>query len=92
MVRGAIEAYEKGYADGVLMAEKMRWRGTPIGNLLKDLNYQPPQADDHRVEYDRGFKDAMEDAGRSEWIPPKVHEEADVKKHAPSGKFLMRSG
>ena len=65
----AIEAYEKGYDDGRLVAEKMRWQGTPIGSLLKSSSYRPPDRD-YRFEYDKGFKRAMENAGRSEWTPP----------------------
>ena len=58
------EAYENGYADGSRMAEQMRWRGTPIGNMLTGSRYTP----DGRfpAAYDDGFKQAMKvlDGGR----------------------------
>lgn len=62
------EAYENGYADGSRMAEQMRWRGTPIGNLLKGSCYTP---DEHfPTAYDDGFKRAMDAACRVEWSFP----------------------
>jgi hypothetical protein len=39
MTKSSREAYENGYADGVLMAEKMRWQGTSIGTFLKGSPY-----------------------------------------------------
>jgi hypothetical protein len=51
------------------MAEKMRWQGTPIGNLLKGSSYRPDP--DYPAEYDEGFRHAMEDASRTEWMPPR---------------------
>jgi len=62
------EAYESGYADGVFMAEQMRWQGTPIGDFLKGPAYRPAQ--NHRATYDAGFKRAMQDASRGNWSPP----------------------
>lgn len=68
MLHSAMEAYEKGYSDGKLTAEQMRWQGTPIGDLLKGPYYQPEAA--YPAEYEAGFLHAMESAGRSEWRPP----------------------
>jgi hypothetical protein len=68
MIRKAQEAYEKGYADGLSMAEQMRWQGTPIGTLLKGTRYRPDQ--DYRVAYNTGFKHAMTAAHRVEWALP----------------------
>jgi hypothetical protein len=67
MTKGPQEAYEKGYTDGVSMAERMRWRGTPIGNFLKGSLYQPDES--HRSAYNAGFKRALEEASRGEWMP-----------------------
>jgi hypothetical protein len=58
-------AYEKGYADGVRLAEKMRWQGTPIGDLLKRFPHQSERRES--AVYEEGFRQAMEDAGRLEW-------------------------
>lgn len=68
MARNSTEAYAQGYTDGQCMAEKMRWQGTPIGNLLKGSPYRPDR--DYRVAYDEGFRQAMEDASWPAWIPP----------------------
>jgi hypothetical protein len=68
MVHSPLEAFEQGYSDGVSMAEKMRWQGTPIGNLLKGSPYQPDK--DFPAAYETGFKQAMEEASRVEWTPP----------------------
>jgi len=68
MAQQPAEAYTQGYTDGLRMAEKMRWQGTPIGNVLKGSPYRPDR--DYRVAYDQGFRQAMEDASRPEWIPP----------------------
>src|SRR5215471_305966 len=66
--RSPREAYENGYADGSRMAEEMRWRGTPIGNMLKGSCYAP---DGHfPAAYDDGFKQAMDAACRVEWSFP----------------------
>ena len=68
MTQNAKEAYDKGYTDGVSMAEQMRWQGTPIGNILKGTRYHPEETD--RVAYDEGFRHAMTEAHRIEWTPP----------------------
>jgi hypothetical protein len=68
MGHSAQEAFEKGYTDGLSTAEKMRWQGTPIGNLLKGSPYRPDG--DFPVAYATGFKQAMEEASRVEWTPP----------------------
>jgi hypothetical protein len=67
MTKSSQGAYENGYADGVLMAEKMRWQGTPIGNFLKGSPYRPDE--NYHTAYDEGFKRAMEDASRGNWTP-----------------------
>jgi hypothetical protein len=66
MAKNFQEAYEKGYADGQCLAEKMRWQGTPMGALLKGSGYQPDGT--YRAAYDEGFKQAMEKAARIEWL------------------------
>lgn len=66
--RNPQEAYQQGYSDGSRMAEQMRWRGTPIGNLLKGSCYQPDN--EFRAAYDDGFKQAMDAASRVEWTLP----------------------
>lgn len=68
MAQNAQDAYEQGYADGLSMAEQMRWQGTPIGTLLKRSRYRPDQ--DYRVAYNTGFKHAMTASHRVEWVPP----------------------
>lgn len=68
MTKNVQEAYKNGYTDGISMAERMRWRGTPIGDFLRDSPYRPDA--NHRSAYDTGFKRAMEDASRGEWTPP----------------------
>lgn len=70
MVRtqNAQEAYQKGYADGSRMAEQMRWKGTPIGFLLKGSCYEPDG--EFHAAYDDGFKHAMNAASRVEWTVP----------------------
>jgi DMSO/TMAO reductase YedYZ molybdopterin-dependent catalytic subunit len=73
MTQNAQEAYEKGYADGVSMAEQMRWQGTPIGNILKGTRYQPENT--YRAAYGEGFRQAMTAAHRIEWTPPASGEE-----------------
>lgn len=73
MTQNAQEAYEKGYADGVSMAEQMRWQGTPIGNILKGARYHPEKT--YRAAYDEGFRRAMTAAHRIEWMPPTGREE-----------------
>lgn len=75
MIRNLQEAYEKGYADGLCMAERMRWRGTPIGDFLKGSCYRPER--EYRTTYDNGFRHAMRDAYRVEWVLPQYGEEAD---------------
>ena len=65
MAQSPGEAYEKGYADGLCLAEKMRWQGAPIGDLLKRFPRYPEQR--YSAAYEEGFKQAMEDAGRLEW-------------------------
>lgn len=60
------ETYRKGYADGLCLAEKMRWQGTPIGDLLRRFPRLSEQPDD--AAYEEGFKQAMEDMGRLEWM------------------------
>jgi hypothetical protein len=62
------EAYENGYADGLRMAEQMRWQGTPIGNMLKGACYTPDRY--FHAAYDDGFKQAMDAACRVEWSFP----------------------
>jgi hypothetical protein len=54
------------------MAEKMRWRGTPIGNLLKGSSYRPDG--NYRAAYNEGFRQAMKDASRGEWVSPEEEE------------------
>ena len=67
-VQNPQEAYAKGYADGLRMAEQMRWQGTPIGNILKGSCYNP---DRHfHADYNDGFKHAMDAACRVEWSFP----------------------
>jgi hypothetical protein len=73
MTQNAKEAYDKGYADGVSMAEQMRWQGTPIGNVLKGARYHPEET--YRTAYDDGFKHAMIQAHRVEWTPPSHRDE-----------------
>ena len=68
MTKSPQEAYKSGYTNGVFMAEKMRWQGTPIGNFLKSSPYRPDE--DYRSAYDAGFRRAMEDAFRGNWTPP----------------------
>ena len=77
MAQNAQEAYEQGYADGLSMAEQMRWQGTPIGTFLKRSRYRPDQ--DHRVAYNIGFKQAMTVSLRAEWIPPTDEEPTHQK-------------
>jgi hypothetical protein len=69
MAQNSEEAYRNGYLDGLLMAEKMRWQGTPIGDFWKGSPYQPDP--DYRLEYEDGFRRAMEDSSRVEWRSPK---------------------
>jgi len=64
MAQRLTEAYEKGYADGVRMAEQMTWQGTPIGSLLKDSGYRPDR--DRRAAYKEGFKQALEEVASVE--------------------------
>jgi hypothetical protein len=66
MVRSSAEAYEKGYADGLSMAETMRWQGTPIGDLLRRFPHKPEQR--YRAAYEEGFAHAMAAASRAEWM------------------------
>jgi hypothetical protein len=66
--RNPQEAYRRGYTDGSRMAEQMRWQGTPIGNILKGMRYQPDQ--EFRAAYDDGFRQAMHAASRVEWTLP----------------------
>ena len=68
MTKNLQEVYGNGYADGILMAEKIRWQGTPIGNFLKGSVYRPDEK--YRTTYDAGFSCAMEDASRGNWTPP----------------------
>lgn len=68
MAKSPGQAYRNGYADGLRMAKKVRWQGTFIGALLKGSYYRPGEA--YRVEYDTGFKQAMEDTSAVEWLPP----------------------
>ena len=77
MAQNAQEAYEQGYADGLSMAEQMRWQGTPIGTLLKGSRYRPAQ--DYRGAYNAGFKHAMTASHRIEWVPPADEESAYQK-------------
>jgi len=63
------EAYKRGYADGSRMAEQMRWKGTPIGCVLKGSCYEPDG--EFHAAYDDGFKQAMNAASRVEWTLPK---------------------
>lgn len=65
MVQYPEGAYEKGYADGLCLAEKMRWQGTPIGDLLRRFPHHPERR--KSAAYEEGFRQAMEDAGRLEW-------------------------
>ena len=74
MTQNAKEAYDKGYTDGVSMAEQMRWQGTPIGNILKGTRYHPEET--YRTAYDEGFRHAMIEAHRIEWTPPPNRDEA----------------
>jgi hypothetical protein len=69
MVQNPRDAFEKGYADGRCMAEKMRWQGTPIGNVLKGSSYRPDPA--YHAAYAEGFRHAMEEACRPEWTAPR---------------------
>lgn len=66
MVRSSAEAYEKGYADGLSVAEKMRWQGTPIGDLLKRFPRKPEQWSS--AAYEEGFAHAMAASSRVEWV------------------------
>lgn len=65
MVQHSEEAYEKGYTDGLCLAEKMRWQGTPIGDLLRRFPHHSERRDS--AAYEDGFRQAMADAGRLEW-------------------------
>ncbi len=65
MVQHSEGAYEKGYADGLGLAEKMRWQGTPIGDLLRRFPHHSERRPS--AAYEEGFRQAMEDAGRLEW-------------------------
>ena len=82
MAQNAQEAYEQGYADGLSMAEQMRWQGTPIGTLLKGSRYRPDQ--NYRVAYNIGFKHAMIASHRVEWAPPGDEETVYQKTGFPS--------
>jgi hypothetical protein len=57
MAHSSAEAYEKGYADGLRMMEKMRWQRTPIGDLLRRFPHRPEQR--YRAAYEEGFAHAM---------------------------------
>ena len=78
MTQNAKEAYDQGYADGVSMAEQMRWQGTPIGNILKGTRYQPEAP--YHAAYDDGFRHAMTKAHRIEWTPPPNRDEAPQRR------------
>jgi hypothetical protein len=65
MAYSSAKAYEKGYADGLRMAETMRWQGTPIGDLLRRFPHKPEQWS--RAAYEEGFAHAMAAASRVEW-------------------------
>lgn len=80
MTRNLQAAYEKGYADGLCMAEKMRWQGTPIGDFLKGSSYRPERQ--YRAAYDKGFRHAMQDAYRVEWALPQYRGEGDEHERA----------
>lgn len=62
MLQSPGEAYERGYTDGLCLAEKMRWQGNPISDLLKRFPHHAEQRSS--AAYEEGFKQAMEDAGR----------------------------
>jgi hypothetical protein len=68
MAKNPEEAYENGYTDGTITAERMRWRGTPIGDILTGSPYQPDEK--YRPLYDLGFRHAMQNASRESWTPP----------------------
>jgi hypothetical protein len=50
------------------MAKRLRWQGTLIGNLLRGASYRPQR--NYRAHYEKGFKQAMDDASVVEWTPP----------------------
>lgn len=66
MAQSSTEAYAKGYADGLSMAEKMRWQGTPIGNLLSRFSPSPEPL--YHAAYEEGFAQAMVASSRIEWL------------------------
>ena len=70
MAKSPKAAYRKGYADGLRMARRIRWQGTLVGILLRGARYQPDR--DYRAEYDKGFRQAMEDTSVVEWTPPRI--------------------
>ena len=76
MVHNSVEAYEKGYADGLSMAERMRWQGTPIGDLLQRFPHRPEQR--YRAAYEEGFSHAMVASSRGEWLLSRKIEETSV--------------
>jgi hypothetical protein len=77
MTQNAKAAYDKGYTDGVSVAEQMRWQGTPIGNVLRGTRYHPEET--YRAAYDEGFRHAMTEAHRIEWTPPPRRDEASQR-------------
>jgi hypothetical protein len=87
MTKSAHDAYQKGYTDGVVMAEKMRWRGTPLGNFLQGVPYRPEA--NHRSVYDAGCKRVMEEASRGEWTPP-CHESCEQENLGKQSSLAMR--
>lgn len=57
--KGDNKAYEKGYSDGLRMAIKVQWQGTPIADQLRGSSYQPDEV--YRATYEEGFRHGIED-------------------------------
>ena len=60
MAQHLMKAYERGYATGRRLAEKVTWQGTLSSSLLKDSSYRTGQ--DCHIAYKKGFIQALEDA------------------------------
>jgi hypothetical protein len=80
MAKGARDAYRKGYSDGLRVAKKIHWQRSLIGALWKGASYRPDP--DYFVEYDEGFRQAMEDLSAVQWSPPQAQAKADEDDHS----------
>lgn len=61
--KGDNKAYEKGYSDGLRMAIKVQWQGTPIADQLRGSSYQPDEV--YRATYEEGFRQGIEDVSEA---------------------------